>query len=101
MVCCAWACITLHTGLSIVFIACSDNLVLLLLEDITQVLSQLLDFFLLLHDLVVQEQVLVLDLGIAAHLPVSLLHAVDDPVVQLLGLGGMVHAALGHTIVWR
>ena len=95
------ACIALDTGLCVIFIAGSDNLVLLLLEDVAQVLSQLLDFLLLLNDLVVQEQVLVLYLGIGAHLPISLLHAVDDPTVQLRLLGGMVHAALGHSIVRR
>ena len=82
-----------ETRFGAIFKACSYNIVFFFLEDVSHILPQLLDFFLLFNDFILQKNVLVLHLGIRTHLAVSLLHWIYN-----IALAWM-HTCLGHTIV--
>ena len=78
--------------ISAFFVAGSHDLMLFLFEDITQVLLKLSDLISLVEDFLLENDVLVLHLGLRAHLPVPLLHRVHDLVTS-------VHACMRDTIV--
>ena len=77
-----------------IFVASSHNLMLFLFKDITQVLLQLPDLILLIEDFLLENYVLVLHLGLRAHLSVPLLHRVHDLVAS-------VHACMRDAVVRR
>ena len=77
-----------------IFVASSHDLMLFLFKDITQVLLQLSDLVLLIEDFLLKNDVLVLHLGVRAHLSVPLLHRVHDLVAS-------EHACMRDTIVSR
>ena len=56
----------------------TNDFVFLFVEDVSQVGAQLLDFFLLFHDLLLEMSRLVLQLNFASHELVPLMHALYD-----------------------
>ena len=80
--------------ISAFFVASSHDLMLFLFEDITQVLLQLSDLILLIENFFLENNILVLHLGIRAHLSIPLLHRVHDLVASL-------HACVRVAVVSR
>jgi len=82
-----------------IVIAHSDDFFLFIVENVSEVSSELLDLLLLLHDLVFQLQRVVSELGFAPEDLIPVMHALDDGTC--VGSPHIETVTVGRLHTWR